>query len=135
MEKLKKKQEKFIKSLHALNRSITVWLKNDFPEDIMHSLVASNIKHFEMCYESAWKFLQVYLAEKYNQQQINSPKPIFRECFSQGVLDNVTVKKLLDMSEARNATVHDYDEETAQETCNRLHHYYETLKSLERLSV
>ena len=135
MEKLKKKREKFIKSLHALDRSITVSLRDDFSEDIMHSLVASNIKHFEMCYESAWKFLQIYLVEKYTQEQINSPKPIFRECFSLGILDNATIKELLDISEARNATVHDYDEETAQETCNRIHQYYETLKGLEKLSL
>ena len=113
MEKLKQKQEKFLKSLHALDRSIRVSLQNDL----------------------SYEMMQIYLVQKYAQQQINSPKPIFRQCFALEILDNATIKELLDMSEARNATVHDYDEETAQETCKRIREYYKTLKSLEKLSI
>lgn len=134
MEKLKSKHEKFIKSLHALERSIKVPSRKDIAEDIKQSLVASDVKHFEMCYESAWKFLQVFLEKKYGQE-LSSPKKIFRECFALGVFDIKTTEELLDISEARNATVHDYDEETAQETYKRINSYYMTLKILEKLII
>jgi len=134
VERLRNKQEKFIKSLAALDRSIQVSLRENLQKDIKQSLIASNIKHFEMCYESVWKFLQLYLEQKY-KQQLNSPKKIFRECFALGILDSKITEELLNISEARNATVHDYDEETAQETCKRINDYYLTLKVLEKLSL
>ena len=133
MEKLEPKQEKFIKSLVALERSIKVFSRKDTPIDIKESLVASNVKHFEICYESAWKFLQVFLAHKCDKK-LDSPKKIFRECFALEIIDDITTKNLLDMSEARNATVHDYDEETAQETCKRILGYYDTLKMLAKIA-
>lgn len=134
MEKLIHKQEKFQKSLNALSRSIKVFFREDIQDDpeIKENLVASAVKHFEMCYEASWKFLQQYLAYRYHAQ-IDSPKKIFRECFSRNIIDIETTQELLDISEARNATVHDYDEETAQETCSRINGYYQSLKKLEKL--
>jgi nucleotidyltransferase substrate binding protein (TIGR01987 family) len=126
VERLKHKQDKFLRSLLALDRSIMVSLKSGFQDDFKDVLVASNIKHFEMCYEAAWLFLKLYLEAKHNQQ-INSPKKVFRECFALGVLDSKTTEELLNMSEARNATVHDYDQETALEECKRLQGYSITL--------
>ena len=134
MERLKNKHEKFIKSLQALDRSIKISLRDTIQEEMRQSLVASNVKHFEMCYESAWKFLQLYLEQKYNQQ-LNSPKKIFRECFALGIIDSDTTQELLNISEARNATVHDYDEETAQETSKRISSYYLILETLEKLPI
>ncbi len=124
MEKLKSKREKFLKSLEALDRSIAIFLRKDTPKDIKQNLVAANVKHFEICYESAWKYLQIYLTHK----------KVFRECFALGIIDDKTTQNLLDMSEARNATVHDYDEEAAQETCKRIQGYYNTLKILLTIS-
>src|SRR5207249_53758 len=89
------------------------------------------VKHFEMCYEASWKFLQQYLAHRYSAK-VDSPKKIFRECFALGLLDLETTKALLDICEARNASVHDYDEETAQEICKRINTYYLTIKQLEQ---
>ncbi len=132
MERLISKQEKFIKSLQALEESIAIFLRPDTAADIRKSLVASNVKHFEICFESAWKFLQVYLAQEFDFK-VDSPKKIFRECFSLGIIDETVTQNLLDMSEARNATVHDYDEETALETCKRIQGYYDILKILVNL--
>jgi nucleotidyltransferase substrate binding protein (TIGR01987 family) len=132
VEKLSSKQEKFLKSLNALERSLVIFSRIDTAPDLKHSLIASSIKHFEMCHEAAWKFLQAYLIS-YHNQQVDSPKKVFRECFAQGILDAITSKNLLDMTEARNSTVHDYDEESAQEACKRIVDYYQTLKLLEKL--
>ena len=133
MEKLKSKQTKFLKSLNAFERTIEILARSDNPDYLKQSLVAASIKHFEISLESAWKFLQAYLVHFHNQQ-IDSPKKVFRECFALNILDNRTTKALLDMYEARNATVHDYDEETAQETCRRLLDYYNALKQLKALA-
>jgi nucleotidyltransferase substrate binding protein (TIGR01987 family) len=118
VEELKLRQAKFLKSLSALEQSIQ--LSNDPASPILQNiLVASNIKHFEMCYESAWKFLQILLRTKYDLK-IDSPKKIFRELFALGLIDNYITTELLNISEARNATVHDYDEETAYESYSRI---------------
>lgn len=129
MEVLKKKKDKFLLTVSALEKSLSISLKKDLHENMREVLVASDIKHFEMCYESCWHFLQFYLIEKHNLQ-LNSPKKVFRECFTLGLIDSETTEGLLDMSEARNATVHEYDEETALETCNRLRGYIIILQRL-----
>ena len=123
------KQEKFLHSLNALERTLDTLLRKDIPLD---TLVAAGVKHFELCYESAWKYLKLYLEYKHNLK-IDSPKKIFRECFALRIIDAKTTSELLDISEARNATVHDYDEEKAKETLHRLAEYYRTLKRLENI--
>ena len=132
MEKIKYKKEKFIKSLNALEKTGNIFSRENLEEDVKEILVASYVKHFEMCYESAWKFLQVYLEIKHNQL-LSSPKKIFRECFTLNLVDQKTTQDLLDISEARNSTVHDYDQETAQETCKRINQYYLVFKNLENI--
>ena len=135
MEKLNRKQEKFKLTLDALERSIKLLFRQDIvDEEIREGLVASTIKHFEMCYEASWKFLQRYLEYKYDTK-IDSPKKVFRECFTLGAINNTTTQELLNMTEARNGTVHDYNEESAQEICKRISDYFMTLKKLEILML
>jgi nucleotidyltransferase substrate binding protein (TIGR01987 family) len=134
VEKLSQYQQKFVKSLNALDRSIKLFSHENIKADIKESLVASNIKHFEMCYEAAWKFLKQYLEVQYSVR-VDSPKKVFRECFALGIISNKITEELLNISEARNATTHDYDEETAQETCKRINDYYLTLKLLLDISI
>lgn len=128
MEELKRKQAKFLKTLQALERSLK--LSDSFTNvELQTALIASDVKHFEMCYEATWKFLQVFVRVKFDLK-IDSPKKIFRELFALGLIDQLTTTNLLDISESRNATVHDYDEETALETRNRIASYYVVLKTL-----
>jgi len=129
VEKLVYKHEKFLASLNALERSIKVFSRTDIDSDVRENLVASIVKHFEMSYESSWKFLKLYLEVRYSEI-VDSPKKVFRECFALGVIDEKTTKELLDISEARNATTHDYDEENAQEICKRINNYYATFEKL-----
>lgn len=134
MEKLIYKHQKFTQSLDALERSIRVFSRNDIDEDIRENLVASVIKHFEMCYEASWKFLKFYLETRY-AEIVDSPKKVFRQCFVLGIIDEQTTKELLDISEARNATTHDYDEENAQEICKRISDYFATFKKVADISI
>ena len=134
MEKLKYKHEKFIASLQALERSIKVFSRNDLSEDIRENLVASIIKHFEMCYESTWKYLKLYLEKRYTHIA-DSPKKVFRQCYAFGLIDEATTKELLDITEARNATTHNYDEENAQDICKRVSDYFITFKKIESIPL
>lgn len=125
MEKLIYKHQNFVRTLNALDRSIKTFLRTDLDEDIRVHLIASLVKHFEMCYETAWHFLQLYL-EVYHHEIANSPKAVFRQCFAFQLLDEATVRDLLNIYEARNITTHTYNEEKAQEICSRIHEYYQT---------
>lgn len=132
MEKLTYKYETFIASLRALERSIAVFSHPDISENIREHLVASIIKHYELCYESLWKFLKLYLEKRYAEIE-DSPKKVFRKCFAVGLMDEQTTKELLDISESRNSTTHSYDEENAQEVCKRIDQYYRTFTQLEHI--
>lgn len=132
MEKLKYKYEKFVKALEALGRAISSFSRHDIPEDLKEHILTSIIKNYEMCYEFAWKFLKLYL-EKEHEIKLDSPKKVIRECYSLNLLDENTTKELLNISEARNVTVHDYDEENACMISQRVSSYYDTLYRLNKL--
>lgn len=129
MEKLIHKHQKFILSLHALERSIKAFSRTDLDEDIRENLVASIIKHFEMCYEATWKFLKLYLEIRF-EEKLDSPKKVIRQCFILKLIDLETCEKLLDASEARNTTTHDYNVEKAQLTSKQIGNYYLTFKKI-----
>ena len=134
MEKLIHKHQKFIQTLNALDRSIKIFSRTDIDEDIRESLVASIIKHFEMCYEASWKFLKLYLEVHYSQIA-NSPREVFRQCFTFHIFDEQTTNEFLKICDARNTTTHTYDEENAQEICKRIGHYYQILKKISCISL
>ena len=130
-EKLDYKYEKLIKSLKALDKSIKVFSSTAIPEEFKSELVASLIKHYEMCFEASCKFLQLYLKQKYNiDLAANMSKTIFKICYENKFIDWETSQELLPIVDARNATTHDYDEEEAHETCKRVSGYYKTFKKL-----
>lgn len=128
------KHQKFIQTLDALEGSMQVFARTDIDENIRKHLVASTIKHFEMCYEASWKFLKYYLEIHFNEIA-NSPKQVFRQCFIFGLLDEQTVEELLDIIEIRNTTTHTYDEEKVQEICKRIDGYYQTFKKISYITL
>lgn len=134
MEKVKYKYEKYLSSLNALQRSLKTFERSDVPEDIKNELIASLVKHYELCYEIVWKFLKIYLEKRFSEQ-IDSPKKVFRRCFELGLIDQNTTQELLGISEARNATSHDYDEENAQETCKRIKDFSVTFEKISKMPL
>ncbi len=134
MEKLIYKHQKFIQTLEALEQSIQIFSRMDIDESIRKHLVASLIKHFEMCYEASWKFLKLYLEIRYSEIA-NSPREVFRQCFIFHMLDEQTIKGLLKICDARNITTHTYDEENAKEICTRMDSYYQILKKISSISL
>ncbi len=123
-----------MQTLSALNRSINVFSRTDIDEEIRETLVASVIKHFEMCYEASWKFLKLYLEVHYSQIA-NSPREVFRQCFIFHIFDEQTTKEFLKICDACNTTTHTYDEEKAKEICERIDSYYQIFKKISCISL
>ncbi|PFH18232.1 nucleotidyltransferase substrate binding protein (TIGR01987 family) [Caldicellulosiruptor bescii] len=65
------------------------------------------IQRFEFTYELAWKLLKAYL-EYQGIVNISSPRAVFKEAFSVGLIENQ--EKWLRMIEDRNLVVSTYDE-------------------------
>ena len=132
MEKLKYKYEKFAKSLFALEKAISVFECQNIPEHLKDYLITSIIKHYEMCYESAWKFLKLYLEKEY-EIKLDSPKKVVRECYKLQIIDENTTNELFKIGDSRNATVHDYDQENAYIISQSIRNYCDSLYRLNEL--
>lgn len=132
MEELILSRNKFLATLHALQRSLKRFSRKDLDDDIREGLVADLIKHNEMAFEAAIKFLGHYLVYNFAKSISGRDKTrnIIRECFALGILDIITTQELLDITDVRNNTVHEYDEEHIFQTCSRIDNYFLTLKKL-----
>ena len=118
MEVVNQKYENFSQAYQALSRSLETQekYKKLAEEDNnlfqMHS--AGVIQHFEMAYETCWKFLKEYLQQT-KEIDLASPKAIFRTCYSQGILSLKITEELSQLSDARNKTTHIYNQILAKE--------------------
>jgi len=131
VKKIDHKYEKFIKSLAALARSIKLFSSPTAPEKFRTVLVTSLIKHYELCFATSRQFLQIYLKQNYAMDvSTNRSKTIFKICYDNNIIDKNTAQELLAIFKARKATIYDYDEEKAYETCKRVSEYCETFKKL-----
>ena len=121
MEVLNQKYENFKKAYEALSKVLEAQekYKKIAAEDAslfqMHS--AGVIQHFEMAYETCWKFLKQYLQEL-KEIDISSPKAIFRACYTNDILPLKITEELSQLSDARNKTTHIYNQILAQEVSN-----------------
>lgn len=137
MEKLKRKHENFARSYNALNNSILVLnnLSTKVSKNEHNVITAGVIKHFELAYETAWKFLKQYLELKM-AIEIASPKAVFKSCYEYKILPLDLVQMLIVLADDRNLTVHIYDQATAEEVCKEIVEHYKALgKILEILNI
>jgi nucleotidyltransferase substrate binding protein (TIGR01987 family) len=120
---LRHKYDNFKKCYESLGKVIQLQEQLELNADsnpIMQDLIiAGVIKHFELAYETAWKFLKEYLAYKYNCEAA-SPKPIFRECDKYQIFPQRIVNDLITLADARNSTTHIYNQILAQEVCSSI---------------
>ena len=91
--------------------------------DAKNLFSAGVIKHFELTYETAWKFLKQHLTAVYGSTA-TSPKQIFRECEIHKLFSPRVVNDLIMLADARNNTTHIYDQILAQEVCNDIAKHY-----------
>jgi len=99
-------------------------LKEALEEDLTNPLVYDGvIQRFEFTYELAWKLMKAYL-EYEGYATVNSPRVAFKEAFAYGLIFDGDV--WIDMIDARNLTVHTYDEQIAKEIYDKVKkRYYE----------
>jgi nucleotidyltransferase substrate binding protein (TIGR01987 family) len=80
------------------------------------------IQRFEYTFEAAWKTAQLFLAEV-EGLTANSPKSVIRACWQAGLFDESTAQLALQMCEARNMTVHTYNEKIAMTIYHQIEDY------------
>jgi len=126
MEQLEKRYETVARALEALRKAIDK-LQNtqccDSDEEYQ-TLRDSEIKRFELCVDTLWKYLKLYLEVKKGVVQ-TSPKPVFRECLrSQIIMDETEAALAIEMVDARNMTSHIYKEKVAELIHKQIQAYY-----------
>ncbi len=83
-------------------------------------------KRFEFTYEMAWKALKRLL--DYLGIDARAPRPVFKEAYAQGLLQNEQV--WLDMIEMRNLSSHVYDEHENSRILTELERYLAAFDAL-----
>lgn len=138
MEKLKLKYESAEKALKSLQIMIS-WIEKDIP-DFDFTKVDPNdenfkvwrdslIQRFEYCVDTVWKYLKAYLWKNVGAEQ-SHPKPVFRECFKAGLINELETEKLIEMVDDRNITSHAYKENIANKVSKNIPDYYKIMKKL-----
>ena len=138
MEGLENKYNNFKKCYEALGNVIELQEQLEISaasNPIMQNLITAGvIKHFELTYETAWKFLKEYLAKIYNCEAL-SPKQVFRECEKYKIFSTIIINELITLADARNTTTHIYNQILAQEVCDSIIKHYQVLGQILQLST
>ncbi len=77
------------------------------------------IQRFEYSFETAWKAAQAFLGTVENLP-VASPGAAIRACFRAGLLTEDEARRMFEVAQDRNLTVHTYNEELAEEVFARL---------------
>jgi nucleotidyltransferase substrate binding protein (TIGR01987 family) len=110
-------KEKFAEYRKAVNK-----LKEALDEDASNPLLYDGVmQRFEFTYEIAWKLMKLYL-EFEGIATVNSPWAAFKEAFAAGIITDG--ETWIDMINARNLTVHIYNEQMAKEIYNKVKDKY-----------
>jgi len=89
----------------------------------------SAIKRYEICYELAWKSIQVFLKSE-GLETCNSPKQCYKKAFQLGLVTDEP--GFASMIENRNLTTHAYDEKLAEMVYGKIPGYLVLFQSLWR---
>ena len=85
------------------------------------------IQRFEYTFEAVWKAAQLYLNEV-EGVTANSPKSVVRASWQTGLFGEKTAQTALRMVEARNLTVHTYNEKLARSVYRQITSYVDILQ-------
>jgi nucleotidyltransferase substrate binding protein (TIGR01987 family) len=85
------------------------------------------IQRFEYTFEVVWKTAQQFLNE-YEGIVANSPKSAVRASWQAGLFDEKIAQAALQMCQARNLTVHTYNEKLAKTVYRQIEGYVEVLQ-------
>lgn len=122
MSGLKHRLENIKKALKQLELRIekfkTLQTTNPIQENLWENQ-ENVIKCFEICFELLWKTLKDYLEEKHGLIII-SPKKVIHECEAVAFINDEETKVLFAMVKARNATVHEYNPDLAEDVTENI---------------
>lgn len=124
MESLNRKYANFKNCCDSLGEVIGKHASINPDDYIMQKLsTAGVVKHFELTYETGWKFLKEYLFVTYDKE-ILSPKAVFRACEELELFPQIMLNELITLADARNETTHIYSQMLAQEVCKSIEKHY-----------
>lgn len=85
------------------------------------------IQRFEYTFEAVWKTAKEFLNE-FEGLTANSPKSAVRASWQSGLFNEKTAQTALRMCEARNMTVHTYNEKLAKSVYRQIEGYVDVLQ-------
>ncbi len=129
--------DNLVKSIEGLERSIkTANRVDDSDEDLLETVRAGVIQHFEVAYELSWKMVQRWLKENISIDVNISKKELHRRAAEYSLI--VDVESWMEYHNARIATSHTYDEDAAFDVylvaTEFVHDAKQLLKVLEELN-
>lgn len=125
MGKLENKFDNFNNAVKRLNEANIAYKKDKSDTLYRDSL----IKRFEFTFELAWKTLREFLFAQGYSLTVASPKNVIAFAYREGFLNSEEI--WLDMLDARNSTVHDYDDELSDKIADDISNRY--CKELQKL--
>ncbi len=113
------------KALDSLKESIILEKKNT-EKNIFSIFRDSAIQRFEYTYELSWKFMK-YILEKYDKEiETRSPRQTLKTAFRVGYIDNLNL--WFNISEYRNKTSHEYEQDIADELFDNIPEFLEEIQ-------
>lgn len=125
MGKLENKFDNFNNAVKRLNEANIAYKKDKSDTLYRDSL----IKRFEFTFELAWKTLREFLFSQGYSLAVASPQNVIAFAYREGFLNSEEI--WLDMLDARNSTVHDYDDELSDKIADDISNRY--CKELQKL--
>ena len=123
------------KAIDSLERTLNVAqdesLAAELDDDVTQAIRAGVIQNFEFAYELCWKFIRRWLRENAQAEETEHPrtrKEVFRLAARYGLVRDPL--SWFAHSDARNLTLHTYDEATAESVCRSALDFLEDAKYL-----
>lgn len=133
MEKLEKKYENLIKIHSRLADSIESYRQALADKNISTAITEekrdSLIKRFELTYDQLWKYLREYIAVV-EGVTVDSPRKVFQQCLSLGLINNAETENLIALIEDRNLTTHTYNSDLADKVANDIQKHYDAINAV-----
>jgi nucleotidyltransferase substrate binding protein (TIGR01987 family) len=128
LDKFRKQLEDFEKSLIRLKEALKLAEENKNTE-LYPYFRDSAIQRFEFTFKIFWKLIKTAL-RLLEGLECNSPKSCMRALFKTEYIDESELKRLFEMVDDRNLTVHTYNEEIAEFIFGKLKNHAELMKTV-----
>lgn len=124
----------FSKSVGSLEKTLNVAEDDSFVsglnEDQKEAVKAGVIQNFEFTYEICWKFMKKWLGYNLGRTYITgiSRRELFRLSAENELIDDI--EKWMEYHQARNETLHTYDQDTADDVYEAAKEFLKDAKKL-----